>query len=112
MNQLSKRILVSLLPTILLLSGGCGGMEKAEAVTAEETAAQIEGRKAARLILGTDLKDSVALRQLIDTQMHKAHSKLASPDDNKQKAAFDSAYISTIRAVRPDVARTAGYLGK
>lgn len=90
---------------LLLLSlTGCTQTEKTEAITAEITAAQLEGRKAAGLILGPEWKDTVELRKaLLDIKTRQSKYIL----DGKQECAeaFDSTFISTIRTVNPELAR-------
>lgn len=89
------------------MTAGCKKIERSEAVTAQIEAAQIEGRKATRLIFGSDKipTDSLQLRQLVDSvrMRNKYHrDTIYTPEE---VAAFDSAYISTIRALSPEVAR-------
>lgn len=87
----------------LLPFGSCTRTEETEAVTAEITAAQMEGRRAAGRILGPEWKDTVQLQKaLIDTKARQSRYII----DGKPECAeaFDSAFLSTIRAVNPDLA--------
>ncbi|MDE6811305.1 MAG: hypothetical protein K2J15_03035 [Muribaculaceae bacterium] len=75
----------------------------------QESEAQIEaarnaGREAARLIITREFADSMEFHGAI----LEAASRKAPYQMDKQPgcvAAFDSAFISTIRTVRPDLAR-------
>lgn len=89
---------------MMLFSVSCSQTEKTEAITAEITAAQMEGRKAAGIILGPEWKDSTKLRDaLLDAKTRQSRYII----EGKQKCAeaFDSAFISTIRSVNPDLAK-------
>ena len=82
----------------------CSQTEKTEAVTAEITAAQMEGRMAAGRILGQQWNDTLKLqRALLDTKVQQSRYIL----DGKPEcgAAFDSAFLSTIRTVNPSLAK-------
>lgn len=93
---------VTLLLTIFPLAS-CSQTEKTEEITAEITAAQMEGRRAAGLILGPEWKDSAQLKKaLIETKVQQ--SKYLINGKPKCAEAFDSTFISTIRAVNPDLA--------
>ena len=86
---------------ILVLS--CRQTEKTEAITAEITAAQMEGRRAAGIILGPEWKDTTKLQiALIEAKAKQSQYLI---DGKPQCAeAFDSAFISTIRTVNPSLA--------
>ena len=97
-----KYIIFFLLLPIFLFS--CSQTEKTEAVTAEITAAQMEGRRAAGVILGPEWKDTIKLqRALMDTKVKQSRYLI----DGKPEcaAAFDSAFLSTIRTVNPTLAK-------
>ena len=97
-----KYIIFFLLLPIFLFS--CSQTEKTEAVTAEITAAQMEGRRAAGVILGPEWKDTIKLqRALMDTKVKQSRYLI----DGKPEcaAAFDSAFLSTIRTVNPALAK-------
>ena len=88
----------------LILACACGQTEKTEAITAEITAAQMEGRRAAGIILGPEWNDTSKLsRALIDIKVRQ--SKYLIDGKPECAAAFDSTFLSTIRAVNPDLAR-------
>ena len=89
---------------ILLLAASCSGTEKTEAITAEITAAQMEGRNAARDIILHTWTDTTGIARRI----HKARSprlKYDSLNHQEASAAFDTAFNRTIRTVRPELAR-------
>ena len=97
-----KYIIFFLLLPIFLFS--CSQTEKTEDVTAEITAAQMEGRRAAGVILGPEWKDTIKLqRALMDTKVKQSRYLI----DGKPEcaAAFDSAFLSTIRTVNPTLAK-------
>ena len=96
-----KWIMITLLG---VLSLSCSNTEKTEAITAEITAAQMEGRRAAGLILGPQWTDTVKLqRALIDTKVKQSRYIIAGKPECAE--AFDSTFISTIRAVNPELAK-------
>ncbi len=87
------------------LAAGCSS--KGEQVAAQEEAEQIEnaridGREAARSFINRHFKDSLEMQQ----EMVEAGARRSKYDSLPQsQAAFDSAFISTVRTVRPEVAR-------
>ena len=89
---------------ILCLTISCSQTEKTEAITAEITAAQMEGRRAAGMILGPEWKDSVKLQHALIEAKAK-QSKYLIEGKPECAAAYDSTFISTIRAVNPKLAR-------
>lgn len=94
------------LPLVLLflLVIACSGTEKTEAVTAEITAAQMEGRRAAGRIVGPEWNDTSKLQMaLIETKAQQ--SRYIIEGKPECAAAFDSTFLSTIRAVNPNLAR-------
>lgn len=87
--------------------GACSQGERAEAVQAEVTAQQMEaakeGREAAKAIVTKNWTDTMQLQQaIIDARAR--NSKYEIEGDKAAKAAFDTAFINTIRTVRPDLA--------
>ena len=90
--------------SIISFLGGCAQTEKTEAITAEITAAQMEGRRAAGIILGPEWKDSVKLQNAL-LEAKAKQSKYIIQGKPKCAEAFDSAFISTIRTVNPDLGR-------
>ncbi len=97
---------ISTLFFLPVISGcsGCTETEHTEAITAEITAAQMEGRKSARNFLIKEWKDTTGLSK-------KLHETSSIRDnylkDGKPEcaAAYDSAFISTIRSVKPELSR-------
>ena len=94
--------------SLLFYAAACGGGIK-ETESTEETAAmieaaQIEGRGAARRVINRTFNDSLALQGAI-LEATAAKSKYQMEHKPKCEAAFDSAFIETIRTTRPDLAR-------
>lgn len=83
---------------------GLKDTESTEETTAMIEAAQIEGRSAARRVINRTFNDSLALQGAI-LEANAAKSKYQLEHKPKCEAAFDSAFISTIRTTRPDLAR-------
>lgn len=89
---------------MLLLGAACSGTEKTEAVTAEIEAAQMEGRNAARLFLSRDMTDTMQMQRSI-LEAKAKQSKYIVEKKKECAEAFDSSFVSTLRSVRPDLAR-------
>ena len=82
----------------------CAQTEHTEEVTADITAAKMEGRKAAGLILGPEWDDSLKLQKaLLDAKAKQ--SQYVINGKPKSAEAFDSAFITTIRTVNPSLAK-------
>lgn len=86
----------------------CACSEKAEQVAATETSDQMEdaamlGRNAAKHVVNQDFKDTMALQNAI-FHARSICSKYDINKDRKAREEFDSAFYSTIRTVRPDLA--------
>ena len=101
-----KKAIYLLFALSLLSCGGKGlkGIEEGEETQAEIEAAMMDGRSAAREFINKNWKDSVELQ----SHLLEARSKRLRYDTiNKPhcRAAYDSAFVSTIRTVRPDVAK-------
>lgn len=96
------KLITFILVTMALVS--CSQTEKTEAITAEITAAQMEGRRTAGLILGPEWKDTTKLqRALLDAKSKQSEYLINGKPECAE--AFDSAFISTIRCVNPDLAK-------
>lgn len=88
----------------MLILSSCGGIEKSEAETADVTAAQMEGREEARKFLNRPWKDTLELQsQLMSSRAKKSKYEMKNQPEMAQ--AYDSAFISTLRTVRPELAR-------
>ena len=86
------------------MASSCRYTERTEVITAEITAAQLEGRRAAGTILGPEWKDTAQLqRALLDIRARQSQYVINGKPECA--AAFDSTFISTIRAVNPNLAR-------
>lgn len=78
--------------------------DKGEEEAAEIEAAQMEGRNAARIFINRQWKDTTDLqRNLLEARSGRA--KYDTVGKTHCAAAYDSAFVSTIRTVNPDVAR-------
>lgn len=95
---------IFLFSVAVILLGACAQTEKTEAITADITAAQMEGRRAAGEILGPEWEDTVKLRKaLMDAKVKQSKYLISGHPECAE--AFDSAFISTIRTVNPSLAR-------
>ncbi len=98
-----KHIFTCLILMIALLSS-CGGVERSEAETADVTAAQMEGREEARRFLNRPWSDTLELQsQLMASRAKKSKYEMRNQPEMAQ--AYDSAFISTLRTVRPELAK-------
>lgn len=90
---------------VLIVSCSSRGkeFEESEETTAEIEGAMMEGRESAKIFINRKWKDTVQLQN----NLLEARSRRARYDTvNKPRcaAAYDSAFISTIRTVNPSVA--------
>lgn len=100
MTRLS--LLISASAAIAFLLPGCAQTEHTEAITAEITAAQMEGRDAARKLLSNTWNDTTGLHRHLE-EARKRRQEFADSGKTKCAEAFDSTFVSTIRTVRPDL---------
>ncbi len=101
-----KRIKTIISAVALTLSAslcGCGSPEK-DALEAKIEAAQIEGREAAREFVNREWKDTMELQNRL-LEVRSMQSKYEEENAHEAAAAFDTAFVSTLRTVRPDIAR-------
>ena len=78
-------------------------MEDSEETTAMIEAAMMQGRSDARRIVNTEFKDSMEFHgALLEANARKSAYGLEKKP--RCAAAYDSAFISTIRTTRPDLA--------
>ncbi|MDE6442859.1 MAG: hypothetical protein K2K64_00345 [Muribaculaceae bacterium] len=82
---------------------GCTETEHTEAVTADITAAQMMGRNDARFFVNRQWNDSSELRYRLALIRHQSDS-LKKSRGMDFAAVYDSTFISTIRAVNPELA--------
>ena len=92
----------------VFLTQGCSKSEEtAEGVVAEITSEQMEaakaGRNAAKAIVSKEWKDSMQLQQAI-LEARAINSKYELEGKTKCKETFDTAFMNTIRTVRPELA--------
>lgn len=99
----SKIIPAALILASLSSCSGCKETERTEGVVADIEAAQMEGRKAARKFIIGDWKDTADLRREKNAA-DILRDSIVSPRGQKAREAYDSTFISTIRAVRPALA--------
>ena len=99
---------------LLLLPVVSSCSEKAEEASAQETADQMEsaadlreaerrGRDAAKYVVNNNWTDSMQLQNAV-LQARAENSEYEMAGKKKCKEHFDSAFYSTIRTVRPDLA--------
>lgn len=82
----------------------CRQTEETEGITAEITAAQMEGRRVAGDILRPEWKDTLQLQKaLMEAKSRQSRYLIEGRPDCA--AAFDSAFISTIKTVNPSLAK-------
>jgi hypothetical protein len=106
-----KPLYLLLLPAAIALSA-CSGSNTASgsdsAATAESQAdieaATIQGRNVAREFINRDWKDTLELQTLLLEIQVKHRDKYILDKHPAQAEAFDSAFIQTIRTVRPSLA--------
>lgn len=104
MTMMKKTAIYMTALAVALAAAGCSSKSEGGV---SESAQQIEqahnaGREAARKFVSQQWNDTLALQQ----QLVEAASARAPYDSlPKCRAAYDSAFISTIRTVSPDVAR-------
>lgn len=80
----------------------CSGCTQTEGVTAEITAAQMEGRSDARKFINSEYKDTFQLQKdLLEAKAKRSKYLLNQKPECAE--AYDSAFRSTIRTVRPDI---------
>lgn len=85
---------------------GCAGNEKAEEATADITAAQMMGRNSARDILTRNWKDTALLMKEI-SMARSQKCRFDTTGHPECGAAFDTAFIRTLRAVDPRLEKLA-----
>lgn len=96
---------IPLILTLMLMSlGACSGVERGERIAADETAAMMEGRNAAREFLRRDTTDTVSLRSDLE-RARSGRLKLDTVGNGKLQAAFDSGFYRTIHTVNPRLHR-------
>lgn len=102
MKKFSLRFTAVILLPVAFIS--CRQTEHTEEITAEITAAQMEGRKAAASILTPQWQDSIQLMKVL-LEVKSKQSKYLIENKPKSAKAFDDGFISTVKAVNPDLAK-------
>lgn len=96
---MAKKTGIFLASIVALMSASCSS--KGEQAEVKEEAAHIDGRETARVFISRQYKDSLELQH----QLVESGSRRSKYDSLPRcLAAFDSAFISTVRTVRPEVA--------
>jgi len=93
-----------MLSAFALGGSSCGETEKTEAVTAEITAAQMQGRDAARRFIHQDWSSFSKLSERLDS-VDSMKKRTVSGKHPQATAAFDSTFISTVRTISPELAK-------
>lgn len=101
MKIFCKLAALSFLFGVVCLS--CARTEHTEEITAEITAAQMEGRKAAAAIVAPEWKDTAELQKAI-LDVKARQSRYLIEGKTKSAEAFNNGFISTVRAVKPELA--------
>ena len=100
---MQKFIPIMALSLLAACSGNVKQTEKAEATEAQIEAAQMAGRNAAKDFVRREWNDSMELTShLLDVAAQK--NTYIMEGRKQEEAAFDSAFISTLRTVRPGLA--------
>ena len=101
---MKKILFTALTSVILVFSWSCGRNRAEEAGKvshSEIEAAHLAGREAARVFVSKKWKDTLQLQE----QLIEANANGAKYDSiTRLRAAYDSAFISTVRTVRPEIA--------
>ena len=107
MRKITKVFGIALIGALLAIPAMTSCSEKAERISAEEMAEQMEaakeGREAAKAIVTKEWKDSMELQEAV-LSARAANSKYEIDGKAGCKAAFDTAFFNTIRTVRPELA--------
>ena len=94
-------LLVSAIAVLPSCSGGADSSKQGEVTAARIEEAHVAGREAARIFVSHRWKDTLQLQE----QLVEANAKGAPFDSiTRLRAAYDSAFISTVRTVRPEIA--------
>ncbi len=93
-----------MLSAFALAGSSCGETDKTESVTAEITAAQMQGRDAARRFIHQDWSSFSKLSERLDS-VDSMKKRTVSGKHPQATAAFDSTFISTVRTIRPELAK-------
>lgn len=91
----------------MLILSACAQTERTEAITADITAAQMEGRNAARDIIIYNWNDTTGISKAI-AKARQPRLKYDTVGNHPASAMFDTTFNKTIRTVRPELARKLG----
>lgn len=103
------RVKASIIIPALLALASCGSAqqnetERGEAEAADIEAAIMQGRTTARAFINIDPTDTFALQNAL-LEARARQSEHVTAGRRAHAEAFDTAFIHTLRAVSPDVAR-------
>ena len=98
-----KKILFGLMIFALASCSTKGSDNQSNETPQEIENAVIAGRGAARRVINREFNDSMAFQSAL-LEANAGKSKYQMQKKPKCEAAFDSAFLSTIRTVRPDLA--------
>ncbi|MBD5311999.1 MAG: hypothetical protein HDS13_07590 [Bacteroides sp.] len=99
-----KRFRLYILSVPLLLSAACAGTEQPGNVNTGIEQAKIDGRSYARLIVNRNWAgDTMGLQNNL-LEVRARQSRYILEGHREEAAAFDSAFLSTLRAVEPQLA--------
>lgn len=101
-----KKYILGMMIAGLAMLAACGSKDGATNADSPEQidSARIEGREAARVFVNSVWEDTLDLqRQLLEARVRG--SRYDRKTHPQAAAAFDSAFISTVKTVRPEVAR-------
>lgn len=101
MKRLPSMIFAAAL--LLMSSTACRNIEHSETVTADITAAQMEGRDAARRFIVRIKDDTTGMHRYYLETTDSCRRKYVGEGKTECVAAFDSTFVSTVRTVRPEV---------
>lgn len=98
----NRLFIISMAAVAAIVMAGCSGRQSAvKEDPAQIEQAHLEGREAARPFINREFKDSIELQ----LELVKAGATRAKYDSMPQcRAAYDSAFISTVRTVKPEIA--------
>jgi len=91
--------------SLTVTSTACSKTGKSSSNSAEIEAARMDGRNAAKYFANKQWHDTVELQQLL-LEARANQSKYVTAGKEDCAAAYDSAFISTMRTVRPDIYKT------
>lgn len=102
MKIMKKTLIIAV--SVVALLGACSKTNKAAEEEAEIRAAMMEGRNTGRMFVNRSWKDTTELREKLQDTRSSKKAEYDSLGKQKYYAAFDSAFVSTIRTVNHKIA--------